>query len=167
MVFKTRIHNLIGGLTDYGPVFLTFHDNSQDIKSVSFLTTLSLLTSLDIYRDLKSLGVELAGLSYVLPDTTPENQIYVVDTSDMIGALLGEGSGSRRGLQKTCHLLQIPTDFLHNAGNDAHVSKPILHFVISADPPSSTLFWLFVVWPKEALSISNERKGGLTKLRPE
>ena len=87
------------------------------------LISLSLLTNLNIYRDLKSLGVELAGLSYVLPDTTPENQIYVVDTSDMIGALLGEGSGSRRGLQKTCHLLQIRTDFLHNAGNDAHVSK--------------------------------------------
>ena len=54
----------------------------------------------------------------------PESQIFVVDTSDLIGALLGEGSGTRRGLQKTCHLLQIPTDFLHNAGNDAHVSKP-------------------------------------------
>ena len=91
-----------------------------------FLIALSLLTNFNIYRDLKSLGVELAGLSYVMPDSTPENQIYVVDTSDLIGALLGEGPGSRRGLQKTCHLLQIRTDFLHNAGNDAHVSKPNL-----------------------------------------
>lgn len=122
-VFKTRIHNLIDGLADYGPVFLTFHDNSQDIKSVPFLIAWP-LTNLKIYRDLKTLGVELAGLSYVMPDANPENQIYVVDTSDLIGALLGEGSGSRRGLQKTCHLLQIQTDFLHNAGNDAHVSKP-------------------------------------------
>ena len=124
-VFKTRIHNLIDGLADYGPVFLTFHDNSQDIKSVPFLIAWP-LTNLKIYRDLKTLGVELAGLSYVMPDANPENQIYVVDTSDLIGALLGEGSGSRRGLQKTCHLLQIQTDFLHNAGNDAHVSKPNL-----------------------------------------
>lgn len=163
-VFKTRIHNLIDGLADYGPVFLIFHDNSQDIKSVPFLTALPLLTGLNIYRDLKTLGVELAGLSYILPDAIPESQIFVIDTSDLIGALLGEGSGSRRGLQKTCHLLQIRTDFLHNAGNDAHVSKPIFSLVFSADPPSSILLWLFVIWPKETLSISNEIKGGPTKL---
>ena len=95
------------------------------------LIALFLLTNLNIYRDLKALGVELAGLSYVMPDATPENQIYVVDTSDLIGALLGEGSGSRRGLQKTCHLLQIRTDFLHNAGNDAHVSKSTLFSLLS------------------------------------
>ena len=88
-----------------------------------FLILPSSLINLNICRDLKALGVELAGLSYILPDAMPESQIFIIDTSDLIGALLGEGSGTKRGLQKTCHLLQIRTDFLHNAGNDAHVSK--------------------------------------------
>jgi len=51
----------------------------------------------------------------------------------MIGALLGEGSGSRRGLQKTCHLLQIQTDFLHNAGNDAHYTLLALRRMAEGD----------------------------------
>ena len=37
VVFKSRIQGLITGLADYGPVFLTFHDNNQDIKSAFFL----------------------------------------------------------------------------------------------------------------------------------
>jgi hypothetical protein len=164
VVFKTRIHDLIASLAEYGPVFLTFHDNNQDIKSVLFMIPLSSWTNLIIYRDLKSLGIDLAGLSYVLPDAMPDSQIFVVDTSDLIGALLGEGSGTRRGLQKTCNLLQIRTEFLHNAGNDAHVSNPLVCLVISSDSPSSTRLWLCIIWPKEILLISNERKGGPTKL---
>lgn len=61
----------------------------------------------------------------------PNSQIFVIDTSDLIGALLGEGSGTRRGLQKTCHLLQIETRLMHNAGNDAHVSKSNQSFLLS------------------------------------
>jgi len=73
-------------------------------------------------RDLKTLEVDLTGLSYVLPDNNPDSGIFVIDTADLIGALLGEGAGDKRSLEKTCGLLQIPTHFLHNAGNDAHVN---------------------------------------------
>jgi len=116
VVFKTRIHDLISSLVEYGPIFLTFHDNNQDIK------------------DLKNLGVELAGLSHVLPNAMPDNQTFVIDTSDLIGALLGEGSGTRRGLQKTCNLLRIQTNFLHNAGNDAHYTLVALRNMAEGDP---------------------------------
>ena len=60
-------------------------------------------------------------MTYVMPDTMPDSGIFVIDTSDLIGALLGEGAGDKRSLQKTCSLLQISTEYLHNAGNDAHV----------------------------------------------
>lgn len=166
MVFKTRIRDLVAGLAGYGPVFLTFHDNSQDIKSVLFPIALSSLNNLAIYRDLKTLGVEPTGLSHVLPEAMPDGQTFVVDTSDLIGGLLGEGTGTRRGLQKTCNLLQIRTEFLHNAGNDAHVSKSLIFLVIPVDPPSSTLCWPCVIWPKEILLISNGRKGGPITPRP-
>ena len=41
----------------------------------------------------------------------------------MFAALEGESSGNKRSLERACRHLQIPTDFLHNAGNDAHVSQ--------------------------------------------
>lgn len=31
-MFEKRIRDLIAGLAIYGPVFLVFHDNTQDIK---------------------------------------------------------------------------------------------------------------------------------------
>jgi len=59
----------------------------------------------------------------------PENGIYIVDTVDMIAALLGNPDPqdkrplalNKKSLERTCHLLQIPKKDLHNAGNDAHV----------------------------------------------
>lgn len=36
-VFKEKICHLISSMHRYGPVVLVFHDNSQDIKLVSFL----------------------------------------------------------------------------------------------------------------------------------
>jgi hypothetical protein len=64
----------------------------------------------------------LAGLTYVLPDITPDQGIFVIDTSDLFAALEGEGTNNRRSLDRVCKHLQIPTEYLHNAGNDAHVS---------------------------------------------
>ncbi len=73
-------------------------------------------------RDLGKLGVNLDGLSYILHDGLSESGIFAVDTADLIGGLLGEDSGNKRSLEKTCSLLQISTAYLHNAGNDAYVS---------------------------------------------
>lgn len=61
------------------------------------------------------------GLSYVLPDAMPDEGLFVVDTSDLFAALEGAGTVDRRSLGRVCNLLQLPTEYLHNAGNDAHV----------------------------------------------
>lgn len=116
VAFKKRIHDLFARLALFGPVFLVFHDNNQDIK------------------DLNKLGVDLTGLSYVLPDTISDVRISVIDTSDLIGALLGEGAGDKRSLEKTCSLLQIQTEYLHNAGNDAHYTLLSMKNMADGDP---------------------------------
>ncbi|KAJ2936704.1 hypothetical protein H1R20_g387, partial [Candolleomyces eurysporus] len=105
---KTRVADLFSILEGYGTVFLVFHDNSQDIK------------------DLKRLEVPLTNLTHILPDNTPDSGLFVVDTSDLIGALLGDDGGNRRGLEKMCRLLQINPMYLHNAGNDAHYTLEAL-----------------------------------------
>lgn len=64
-------------------------------------------------------------MSYVLPDATPDEGIFVVDTSDLFGALEGEAN-NRRSLDRVCRHLQIPTTDLHNAGNDAEVSGHLI-----------------------------------------
>jgi hypothetical protein len=63
----------------------------------------------------------LAGLTYQLPDTIPKEGIFVVDTSDLFAALEGDGETNRRSLDRVCKHLQIYTEYLHNAGNDAYV----------------------------------------------
>jgi hypothetical protein len=57
----------------------------------------------------------------MLPDATPDDGIWVIDTGDLFAALEGEPGGNKRGLERICRHLQIPTEWLHNAGNDAHV----------------------------------------------
>lgn len=65
---------------------------------------------------------DLTGLSYTLPDgPSPKSGVFLVDTADLFGGLQGEGTRNR-GLEQVCNQLQIKTEFLHNAGNDAHVS---------------------------------------------
>lgn len=68
-----------------------------------------------------NIDAPLVGLSYTLPDGMPNSGLFVIDTADLIGALLGDASGNTRGLEKMCNLLQIKTSYLHNAGNDAQV----------------------------------------------
>lgn len=68
----------------------------------------------------------MPNLSFLLPEATPEDGIFVVDTSDLFAALEGEGGHNRRSLERVCRHLQIPTSFLHNAGNDAHVRSTCL-----------------------------------------
>jgi len=102
--FKNRVGSLLNGLRESGPLYLVFHDNNQDIK----------------YMKSSTIDAPLEDLSFILPDNTPETGLFVVDTSDLFGALTGSAAGQRRSLEKTCRMLQITTMFLHNAGNDAH-----------------------------------------------
>ncbi|KAF9446955.1 hypothetical protein P691DRAFT_803252 [Macrolepiota fuliginosa MF-IS2] len=102
--FKSRVRELIEQLRAEGPLYLVFHDNSQDIK----------------YMTSSTIDAPLDDLSYLLPDNAPTTGLFVVDTSDLFGALIGLSTGQRRSLEKTCRMLQIDTSFLHNAGNDAY-----------------------------------------------
>jgi len=65
----------------------------------------------------------LDGLTHIIPEKAPDSGLIAVDTSDLMGALLGEDSGNRTGLEKMCRLLGISTPYHHNGGNDAHVSS--------------------------------------------
>ncbi|KXN89673.1 hypothetical protein AN958_05540 [Leucoagaricus sp. SymC.cos] len=104
--FKTRLHSLMSSYRSAtSPLYLVFHDNNQDIK----------------YMKSPSIDAPLDELSYLLPDSgVPTTGLYVVDTSDLFGALIGSGHGQRRSLERTCKMLGIRTEFLHNAGNDAY-----------------------------------------------
>jgi len=113
--FKEKIQNLLTRLRQNSHGFLVFHDSSQDIK------------------DLKSLQVDLSGLSYTLPSgPSPDNGLFVVDTAELFGGLLGE-SNRIYGLEQMCNQLQIPTSFLHNAGNDAHYTLEALKAMASGN----------------------------------
>ncbi|KAI0650785.1 hypothetical protein C8Q79DRAFT_901946 [Trametes meyenii] len=115
--FKQRIQGLIARLRESGPVFLVFHDSSQDIKY------------------LKSDAVQaLDRLDYLLPDAPQKGEIYVVDTADLFATLEGDSSGNRRSLERVCRHLQIPSQFLHNAGNDAHYTLDAAMAMVSGDP---------------------------------
>jgi len=78
--------------------------------------------AISVPRYLRTLGVSLTGSIYLLPDTSPDEGIYVVDTSELFQALQGETS-ERKAFKKMCNLLRLRVQkgVLHNAGNDAHV----------------------------------------------
>ena len=60
-----------------------------------------------------------------MPESTPLDGMFVVDTSVLFAALEGDGDMTRRSLDRVCKHLQIPTRYLHNAGNDAHVGPDV------------------------------------------
>ncbi|TDL29582.1 hypothetical protein BD410DRAFT_780030 [Rickenella mellea] len=103
ITFKRMICDMINGFADQGPLFLVFHDGSQDIK----------------YLNSASITAPLNGLTYLLPESAPDTGLYVVDTSDMFAAMEGY-AGERSAFVRMANLLKIPTAYLHNAGNDAH-----------------------------------------------
>ncbi|KAJ3506438.1 hypothetical protein NMY22_g17250 [Coprinellus aureogranulatus] len=107
--FKQRIESLLENLQRSGPVYIIMHDNNQDLK---------------YFREV--LRIPLENLTHLIPETAPESGLIAIDTSDQMGALLGEDSGRRTGLEKTCRLLGIDTPFLHNAGNDAYFTLQAL-----------------------------------------
>jgi hypothetical protein len=107
-----------------GPVFLVFHDAHEDIKSAPPLCTYSPQLRIHIDRTLNRLGAPIDGavdVGQLPPDTIPTQGIYIVDTTIVFGALIGDCK-NKKGLRDVCAFLQIPTRYLHNAGNDAHVS---------------------------------------------
>ncbi|PBK72698.1 hypothetical protein ARMSODRAFT_953098 [Armillaria solidipes] len=115
--FPEYIEAMIQDLAQYGAIFLVFHDNSQDIKY------------------LQQIKAPIDGYSHILPDAIPETGIYVVDTADLFGALLGEDSpGNKRSLEQMCHHLKVPTKLLHNAGNDAYYTLAALKLMATGDP---------------------------------
>jgi hypothetical protein len=83
------------------------------------------------YLKSKSVDVQLPNMAFLLPETLPQDGIFVVDTSDLFAALEGESGGNRRSLDRVCRHLQIPTSYLHNAGNDAHVCSGFWLSVVS------------------------------------
>lgn len=68
----------------------------------------------------KDVDADIEPYFFLLPENSPEQKVYIVDTSDLFAALEGESS-ERRGLERMSLLLRMPTKHLHNAGNDAHV----------------------------------------------
>jgi len=75
------------------------------------------------YLKSKDVDVQLPNLGFLLPDVLSEDETFVIDTSDLFAALEGDSGNNRRSLERVCRHLQIPTSYLHNAGNDAHVSS--------------------------------------------
>jgi len=76
---KERIHNMIHSMATPGPLFLVFHDNSQDIK----------------YLRSPEIDAPLDGLSSFLLESCTETEtsdtpkIYVVDTSELFYRVWG------------------------------------------------------------------------------
>jgi len=116
--FKTRIQNLLADVQTDGPLFMIFHDNNQDIK----------------YLKSPAVNVNMPNLSFLLPEATPGDGIFVIDTSDLFAALEGEGGHNKRSLERVCRHLQVPTSFLHNAGNDAHYTLLAMKEMASGGP---------------------------------
>lgn len=69
----------------------------------------------------EQIQANLTGLTYLLPDRAPDEGLYVIDTAELFAALEGSADNNKRGLQQICRHLKIPVQYLHNAGNDAHV----------------------------------------------
>ena len=91
---------------------------------LSILSTLSTdFTYPTRYFKSKEIEVPLTGLTYMLPDATPNDGLWMIDTAELFSALEGESGNDKRSLERVCRLLQIPVEWLHNAGNDAHVCR--------------------------------------------
>jgi len=95
-----------------------FHDPSQDIKY------------------LKSLEAPVEAAVFELPEATPSEGIFIIDTAILFAALVGDDKRTS-SLQQICNQLQIQTEFLHNAGNDAQYTMFALREMASGDPLDS------------------------------
>lgn len=125
---KQRVSELFSECTATGPLFLVFHDASQDIKYLQSPT----------YTP--PIQAPITNLSSILPDSTPKEGMFIIDTAELFSALEGETSRNRRSLERTCQLLRVMKqeplmnlDNLHNAGNDAHATMLCLKAMALGD----------------------------------
>jgi len=72
----------------------------------------------------------------MLPDSVPDKGIFILDTMELFAGLEGDGGSKQavRNLERVCRLLEIETEYMHNAGNDAHYTMAALEAMISAEP---------------------------------
>ncbi|KAJ7276492.1 hypothetical protein B0H12DRAFT_1005097 [Mycena haematopus] len=110
---KTKISNMMESMHSRGPVFLVFHDDSQDLKQVS--------------------SSQILHPVFDLPEAVPSKGIFIIDTGILFAALIGEDM-KKTGLQQTCNHLQIENGYIHNAGNDAHYTLSALRVMASGEP---------------------------------
>ncbi|KAJ7068364.1 hypothetical protein C8F01DRAFT_1117896 [Mycena amicta] len=116
---KTTVADLLHAAQERGPVFLVFHDYSQDIKT------------------LKRLEAPIEDIVYDLPVVPPTQGLFAVDTGHLFGALIGDGSANRRGLTQLCNHLKVDAadeTTLHNAGNDAQFTLLALRKMVGGEP---------------------------------
>ena len=73
------------------------------------------------YLKSKAVQAPIDGFTIVLPELIPDKGIFVVDTRELFSALEGESFTTQSKLERVCRLLGFKPEFLHNAGNDAHV----------------------------------------------
>ncbi|KAI0750709.1 hypothetical protein C8Q80DRAFT_1097887 [Daedaleopsis nitida] len=114
--FSQRICDMVDEHRASGPLFLVFHGHSQDIKY------------------LKSEAIKALDRTEILSDSPANGEVYVVDTAELFSALEGVSGGNMRSLESICRLLQIPTKYLHNAGNDAYYTLDAMVAMASGDP---------------------------------
>ncbi|KAJ7630029.1 hypothetical protein DFH06DRAFT_1102028 [Mycena polygramma] len=112
---KAKVFNLISGMHVHGPVYLVFHDQRGDMKT------------------LNGLGAPVETAVSRLPDMVPTEGIFIVDTQVLFGALIGK-SHNREKLERICVQLGIQPSNLHNAGNDAHYTLDALREMASGEP---------------------------------
>ncbi|GJJ07558.1 hypothetical protein Clacol_001760 [Clathrus columnatus] len=132
---KQFIRDQITNALIKGPLYLVFHDHNQDIKQVFIFRYSDKQTnkSNTLPRYLNRLGAPIDDLEASLPNTSPSQGLYLVDTSSLFGALEGR-TGETRGLERMCILLKVPdTQRFHNAGNDAHFTMLALESMASGE----------------------------------
>ncbi|KAG8815093.1 hypothetical protein FRC17_000870 [Serendipita sp. 399] len=122
--FRERIQQLLvrenGNGKENEPVYLIFHDHSQDM---AYLT-----------KEKYKLTIFPEPISINIPETPAEEGIWAIDTSWMFAALEGD-SDSRRKLEDVYRRLRhtIQYDF-HNSGNDARYTLDVFQDMATGGP---------------------------------
>ncbi|KAG8829487.1 hypothetical protein FRC18_009270 [Serendipita sp. 400] len=102
------------------PIYLIFHDHSQDM---AYLT-----------KEKYKLVIFPEPISLTIPETSPQEGIWAIDTSLMFAALEGD-SDSRRKLEDVYRRLKhsVQYDF-HNSGNDARYTLDVFQDMATGGP---------------------------------
>ncbi|KAF7352710.1 hypothetical protein MVEN_01237000 [Mycena venus] len=118
-------------ITEFG--YKSIHwENGKEVEDMGHFT----VKEYDSYRNgktLKKLQAPLDDAVFDLPEAVPTQGIFIVDTAVLFAALIGQDN-NKPGLKQACNQLQIQTDYLHNAGNDAFYTLSVLHTLASGGP---------------------------------